>query len=315
MHRAVSSTVESWLSSGRFDIGVSDFLDAAGNFPAHSKTPCILFQQNAESQLWELMAKMESNPIKKLFLAVESAKMKRYERATLGRVRYVVAVSEHDRAQMLEMNPACEITVVPTGVDTGRFKVAPPSLANPPRIVFTGSMDWEPNIDAAAYFCSRVWPRIRQEFPDAVFQIVGRNPAAKVLRLASDSVQVTGTVPAVAEYLEGASVVVVPLRIGGGTRLKIFEAMAMGRAVVSTLIGAEGLDVESGRDILLADDADAFVRAVLLLLRDVPVRRRLENAAVQTAARYNWPNVAAQFAEVLRSLTAKASGAPTAGVR
>jgi glycosyltransferase involved in cell wall biosynthesis len=153
------------------------------------------------------------------------------------------------------------------------------------------------------YFCSQIWPRICNEFPDAIFQIVGRSPFAKVQRLASESIQVTGTVPSVAEYLEKASVVVVPLRIGGGTRLKIFEAMAMGKALVSTSIGAEGLEVESGRDLLLADDAPSFADAVILLLRDAALRRRLEQAAVRLAAQFDWSHVVKQFDEVLSKLT------------
>jgi glycosyltransferase involved in cell wall biosynthesis len=116
-------------------------------------------------------------------------------------------------------------------------------------------------------------------------------------------VHVTGTVPSVAEYLEKASVVIVPLRIGGGTRLKIFEAMAMGKALVSTSIGAEGLEVESGRDLLLADNDSSFADAVLLLLRDAAIRRRIEQSAVQLAAQYDWSRVVKQFAEVLHNLT------------
>jgi len=306
-HRAVGSTLASWLANGRFDAAVCDFLSASGNFPSELKTPCLLFQHNVESSLWQRLAATESHPLLKLSYAIESAKMTRYERATLSRFHHIVAVSEHDREQMLKMDPACEITVVPTGVDTQRFRVAPPAPADPPRIVFTGSMDWEPNIDAVDYFCAQIWPRIRKEYPNAMFQIVGRKPAARVLRLASDSVQVTGTVPSVEEYLEKASVVVVPLRIGGGTRLKIFEAMAMGKALVSTSIGAEGLDIESGRDLLLADEASAFAEAVLLLLRDSGIRRRIEQAAVETAAQYDWSRVAAQFADVLRRVAQPAA--------
>ena len=306
-HPAVQTTVADWLTSGRFDVAVCDFLSASLNFPARLLTPCVLFQHNVESSLWQRMAAVESNPIKKLSFAIESAKMTRYERATLAKFHHVIAVSEYDRQQMLKMNPACEITVVPTGVDTQKFNVAPASTTSAPRVVFTGSMDWEPNIDAVDYFCSEIWPAIRKEFPDAIFQIVGRNPFPKVQRLASESVQVTGTVPSVAEYLERASVVIVPLRIGGGTRLKIFEAMAMGKALVSTSIGAEGLDVESGRDLLLADDSSSFADAVILLLRDAAIRRRLEQAAVQLAAQYDWSRVVKQFAEVLSKLTAGSS--------
>lgn len=288
-------------------MAVCDFLSASLNFPARLPIPCVLFQHNVESSLWQRMVAVESNPLKKLAFAIESSKMTGYERATLGKFHHIIAVSEHDRQQMLQMNLACQITVVPTGVDTQKFKVAPASSTQPPRIVFTGSMDWEPNIDAVDYFCSEIWPAIRKEFPNAIFQIVGRNPFAKVQRLASESVQVTGTVPSVAEYLEKASVVVVPLRIGGGTRLKIFEAMAVGKALVSTSIGAEGLEVESGRDLLLADTASSFADAVLLLLRDSVIRRRVELAAVELAGQYDWSRVVKQFADVLRKVTSASS--------
>lgn len=314
----VQSTIAAWLSSGHFDVAVCDFLSASANFPAKLPIPCVLFQHNVESSLWQRMAATESNPIKKLSFAIESSKMTRYERTTLGRFHTIIAVSEHDRRQMLQMNPACAIVVVPTGVDTQKFKVAPASSAQPPRIVFIGSMDWEPNIDAVDYFCSQVWPAIRKEFPDAIFQIVGRNPFPKVQRWAGESVQVTGTVPSVAEYLEKASVVVVPLRIGGGTRLKIFEAMAMGKAMVSTAIGAEGLEVQSGRDLLVADSAIAFAEAVILLIRDAALRRRIELAAVQLAAQYDWSHVVGQFADVLTSVLrdrapASSSSVPASG--
>ncbi|MGA9526771.1 MAG: glycosyltransferase family 4 protein [Terriglobales bacterium] len=314
-HPKVRARVANWLSSGRCDVAVCDFLSASENFPERLPIPCVLFQHNVESSLWQRMAAVESNPIKKLAFTIESSKMTRYERATLGKFHHIIAVSEHDRQQMLAMNPACEITVVPTGVDTQKFNVAPPSSADPPRIVFTGSMDWEPNIDAVEYFCAQIWPRILAEFPSAVFQIVGRNPFAKVQRLASPSVEVTGTVPSVAQYLEKASVVVVPLRIGGGTRLKIFEAMAMGKAMVSTSIGAEGLAVENGRDLLLADDANAFAGAIILLLRDAAMRHKVEQAAVRLAIQYDWSQVVKQFAAVLRNMmSANSTGVRALGV-
>jgi polysaccharide biosynthesis protein PslH len=306
-HPAVRGWLGKWLPSGRFDAAVCDFLSASENFPERLPIPCVLFQHNVESSLWQRMAAVESNPVKKLAFRIESAKMTRYERATLAKFHHIIAVSEHDRQQMLAMNPACGITVVPTGVDTKKFNVALPSSTEPPRVVFTGSMDWEPNVDAVEYFCEQIWPRIRAEFPTAIFQIVGRSPFAKVQRLASQSVEVTGTVPSVAEYLEKASVVIVPLRIGGGTRLKIFEAMAMGKALISTSIGAEGLAVENGRDLLLADDATSFADAVILLLRDAAMRHKIEQAAVRLAVQYDWSQVVKQFAAVLGQLMSGSS--------
>lgn len=267
----------------------------------------MLFQHNVESSLWQRLATTESHPVKKLVFQIESAKMTRYERASLSKFHHAIAVSEHDRQQLLAMDPSCEITVVPTGVDSAKFSPAPPSQTPPERIVFTGSMDWEPNVDAVEYFCQQIWPRIHSQYPQAIFQVVGRNPHTKIRRLASASVEVTGTVPSVADYLRDATVVVVPLRIGGGTRLKIFEAMAAGKALVATSIGAEGLDVQSGRDLLLADDAPGFSEAVLRLIADASLRRQLEEAAVRLASQYDWSKIVEQFAQVL-SRTAMTAG-------
>ncbi len=298
-HPVVAETVVRHLFSRQFDVAVCDFLSASLNFPRTLPTPTVLFQHNVESSLWRRIASRESHPIKNLAFRIESTKMNSYERAALRRFHHVIAVSESDRQQMLAMQSSCTITVVPTGVDTRRFTVAPPSGGDAPRVVFTGSMDWEPNIDAVEYFSQRIWPGVVGQFPRAVFQIVGRNPPAKVRRLASDSVRVTGTVPSVDEYLRDAAVVVVPLRIGGGTRLKIFEAMAMGKALVSTSIGAEGLELQSGRDLLLADDARAFTEAILLLLRDAGIRRQYEQAAAQLARQNDWSKITLKFTAVL----------------
>jgi glycosyltransferase involved in cell wall biosynthesis len=300
-HPAVTKTIQGWMEEGRFEVAVCDFLSASLNFPQNLLTPTVLFQHNVESSLWKRMAATESNPIKRIAFGIEAAKMSRYEGTALRRFHHIIAVSEHDRQQMLEMDPDAQITVVPTGVDTSKFSVAPASTAKPPRIVFTGSMDWEPNIDAVEYFCQQIWPGILVQFPNAIFQIVGRKPHGKVRRLASPSVQVTGTVPSVADYLRDATVVVVPLRVGGGTRLKIFEAMAMGKAVVSTSIGAEGLEVESGRDLILADDATAFAESILLLLRDAALRHKYEEAAVALASQHDWSRIVLKFSGVLET--------------
>jgi glycosyltransferase involved in cell wall biosynthesis len=300
-HARVRHSVSDLLSGGVVDVAVCDFLSASQNFPRALPTPTVLFQHNVETALWRRMASTESNLIKRLAYRIEAAKMERQERSALGRFRHIVAVSEHDRELMLQMNQRCTISVVPTGVDTEKYAVAPPAQAEPPRIVFTGSMDWEPNIDAIIYFCEQIFPRVLSNYPKAVFQIVGRNPHPKVKRLASDSVHVTGTVPSVADYLHDATVVIVPLRIGGGTRLKIFEAMAVGKAMVSTSVGAEGLSVQSGRDLILADSPTEFADAILLLVRDNAIRREYEHAAAKLAAQFDWSHIAMKFAYVLQN--------------
>ncbi len=303
--RRVRQEVARRLSDDSLDVVVCDFLSASLNFPETLSAPVVLFQHNVETMLWRRMAETEKTPLRKLSYSIEARKMSAYETRTLSRFQHVIAVSDHDRDAMLTLSPGCPITVVPTGVDTEQYQVVPSVSGRPPLIVFTGSMDWEPNIDAMEYFCRDVWPAVLAGFPDARFQIVGRNPHPRVQRLASSSVEVTGTVASVIDYLRTATVVIVPLRIGGGTRLKIFEAMAMAKAMVSTSIGAEGLDVTHGRDVLIADNAQAFADSILLLLRDPQLRRTYEQNAASLAARFDWSQIARRFADVLREASAK----------
>jgi glycosyltransferase involved in cell wall biosynthesis len=211
------------------------------------------------------------------------------------------------------MSAWCEssrITVIPTGVDLTEYKPDFSGRHLAPVVMFVGAMDWEPNVDGVEFFCSEIWPAILKQIPGAKLRVVGRNPVRRVAQRACDTVEVTGRVPAVIDQLRQAAVVIVPLRIGGGTRLKIYEAMGAGKAVVSTSVGAEGLDVHHGREIILADGAREFADAVVMLLRDPEARRRYEQAAAETAARYDWATVAAQFEAVLGSVARHAPCQP-----
>jgi glycosyltransferase involved in cell wall biosynthesis len=241
---------------------------------------------------------------------MEFRKMLAYEKAVVQRFPHVIAVSEHDRRFMSAWVDPSRVTVVPTGVDLRQYQPDFSERELRPIVMFVGAMDWEPNIDAVEFFCKEVWPSVLTQIPQAKFRIVGRNPDKRVQRVAGDSIEVTGRVPAVIDQLREAAVVIVPLRIGGGTRLKIYEAMAAGKAIVSTSVGAEGLDVHHGRDIALADDPKGFAEAVLMLLQNVDVRKRYERAAAELAARYDWPAVAARFEEVLEKVAGQASMPP-----
>lgn len=294
--------VEAWDVSRRFDILICDFLAASLNFPRRLHTPSILFQHNVESILWRRQADTETHPVKRVVYRVESRKMDRYERAAMRRFDHIIAVSDADRRTFSGMVDPSRISVVPTGVDTRAFRPAARVDTPQPTVLFLGSMDWEANIDGVRYFVDDIWPAIRAAVPNARFQVVGRNPAPSVRRLASDHVEIVGTVPSVIEYLHRAAVVVVPLRVGGGTRLKIYEAMAAGKAVVSTSIGAEGLEYHDGRDIVIADEHKAFAASVIRLLRQSDERRKLEDAAVVLASQYDWSVIADQFRRVLTSV-------------
>jgi len=317
-HAPVQKQLQTWFRERRFDVAVCDFLDAAVNFPGSLSIPTVLFQHNVESEIWRRHAATAGNPAKKMMYRMEFRKMLRYERAAVCKFHHVIAVSENDRSLMTRWVDGDRVTVVPTGVDLAHYRPDPAASdanAFAPLITFVGAMDWEPNVDGVEYFCSEVWPAIKAEVPQARFRIVGRNPDRRVQKWASNStntdgdgsIEVTGRVPSIVEHLRQSAVVIVPLRIGGGTRLKIYEAMATGKAVVSTTVGAEGLNVHHGRDIILADDPRSFAQAVIMLIRDPELRRRYEKAAVETAARYDWPAIGERFSEVLQSVAEKKS--------
>ena len=298
----VQARLKACFRERSFDVAVCDFLDAAVNFPRRLAIPTVLFQHNVESEIWRRHALTESNPARRLLYRVEFAKMLRYEQHAVQRFHHVIAVSEHDRRLMSAWVDPSRITVVPTGVDLQRYQPEVSPRAVSPLVMFVGAMDWEPNVDAVEHFCREIWPLVQAGAPAARFRIVGRNPDRRVRRLISSSVEVTGLVPSVLDHLRQAAVVVVPLRIGGGTRLKIYEAMAAGKAVVSTSVGAEGLDVHPGYDVILADDPGAFARAIVMLLGDLDLRRRYELAAAELAAQYDWSAIGDRFAEVLGTL-------------
>jgi len=306
----VRQKIRDWFQERRFDVAICDFLDAAVNFPTELTIPSVLFQHNVESEIWRRHARMESNPLKRQMYAIEFRKMLRYERQAVRKFHHVIAVSEHDRSLMESWVEGSRITVVPTGVDLEQYRPDFSCTPAGPLVVFVGAMDWEPNVDAMEYFCNQIWPSVMAQAPSTKLRIVGRNPGERVQRLASDSVQFTGRVTSVAEHLHDAAVVVVPLRIGGGTRLKIYEAMAAGKAVVSTSVGAEGLDVRHGRDIILADDPRAFADAVLTLLRDENMRQKYQHAAAARAAQYDWSVIGENFGHVLEFICGQFHAAP-----
>ncbi len=315
-HPKVQKQLQSWFREQSFDVAVCDFLDAAVNFPGNLNIPSVLFQHNVESEIWRRHAATAANPAKKMMYQMEFRKMLRYERAAICKFQHVIAVSENDRALMMKWidgrsrhrhsHRSRSDTV------SARLRACRPKSArlHPRRLVtFIGAMDWEPNVDGVEYFCAEVWPLIKAEVPAARFRIVGRNPDRRVQKWASNSnnnngsIEVTGRVQSVLDHLHQSAVVVVPLRIGGGTRLKIYEAMATAKAVVSTTVGAEGLDVHHGRDIMLADNPHSFAQAVIMFLKDHQLRCRYEKAAAETAARYDWPAIGERFSEILQSVT------------
>jgi sugar transferase (PEP-CTERM/EpsH1 system associated) len=305
--RAFERKLRELLNTQTFDLIVCDFLFPAVNLPKTLPCPAVIFTHNVESEIWRRHAETQTSALGRVLYGMQYQRMLRYERRTLARFDGVLAVSEADRETMRRLYPGAirgPVHVVPTGVDTDYYTPAARVNAVSPNnrsMVFTGSMDWLPNEDAMLFFCREILPSIRREEPEATLSIVGRAPTPAVAALAKQAgVIVTGRVEDVRPYVRDASVYLVPLRIGGGTRLKIFEAMAMGKAIVSTTVGAEGLPVTHGKHVWLADEPQAFAQAVVRLMRDVDSRRRLEEAArTLVLDRYDWSAVAGQLEHAL----------------
>ena len=302
---ALEARLRTLCAERAVDVVVCDFLAPSSNVPDSLGVPVILFEHNVESMIWQRHAEVATNPLKKAYFNSQWRRMRRFEAAECRRMHSVIAVSEQD-ANVFRADFGVErVHAVATGVDLEYFTERPAGAAiTPGSMVFTGSMDWMPNEDGMEWFVASVLPQIRAAHPHATLTVVGRNPTSRVraLHAPASGVTVTGSVPDVRPYLESAELFIVPLRVGGGTRLKIYEGMAMGLPTVSTTIGAEGLPLTDGEHIVLADDAQAFARACIAMLANT------ERAAAvgQSGARYvrghcGWDGVARDFAQFCRA--------------
>lgn len=291
------------LGGGGFDLLVCDFIQMALNALGLDAPASLLFQHNVEAEIFARHARGGGSWLRRRYMGLQWHKMRRFEAEAGARFDGAVAVSERD-GEVFEREYGWPLVrVIDTAVDLERFSPAG-TPADTERVVFVGSLDWLPNQDGMRHFVERIWPAIRRARPQATFQIVGRNPGAGMLRLAQvDGVEVAGSVPDVRPYYAGASVVVIPLLVGGGTRLKAYEAMAMGKAVVSTSLGIEGLPVEPGVHYALADDPAAFAAEVVRLLEDRNAAALLgAQARSLVAERFSAETVARQFEAICREV-------------
>ena len=297
----VAPRLRQLIATSKPDVIVCDFVFAAETIPWNTPLPKVLFTHNVETSIWQQHYTLARNPLWKIMCWREYKTMQWFERCCINRADHVLTVSAQDQSVFSEMIDSSRITVIPTGVDVNYFRPSsePPQ---PNTLVFSGAMDWLPNEDGVQYFVKQILPLIRKQMSNVSLCVVGRSPSRRLLALGADhpNVHVTGCVDDVRPYVQSASVYVVPLRIGGGTRLKIFEAMAMGKAIVSTSIGAEGLPVQPGIDIMIADKPEEFARATVHLLEDHNRREALGRAARELVVHgHSWEVVAQDFERVL----------------
>ncbi|MGH9801140.1 MAG: glycosyltransferase, partial [Blastocatellia bacterium] len=266
MRREITRLVE----QNKPDVVVCDFLAPSINVPENPGCATVLFQHNVEAMIWRRHYETQTNPLKRLYLYGQWRKTRALEKAECHRYDHVIAVSQED-SEMIRHDYGVEaVSDVPTGVDTEFFRPQTTAQPEPASLVFTGSMDWLPNVDAINWFCEEVLPLVRAKVPNVKLTVVGRKPGRELLELSErDSlIVVTGRVDDVRPFMENAAAYIVPIRIGGGTRLKIYEAMAMEKPMVSTTVGAEGLQVRDGEELLIADTSVSFADAVARVLAD-----------------------------------------------
>jgi len=294
--------LENLILKERFDCAVVDHLAPTAYFPdlAHA----VFFQHNVETVIWRRHVEHASSPLHRWYLELQASRMIEYEKRVSLEAGHIVAVSRTDADAMRQLFGVTRVSEIPTGVNIEFFLPPEPRPAAGADLVFVGSMDWMPNVDGILWFARDVLPLIRRERPECTVAIVGRTPPPRITALAAQDkrIQVTGTVPDIRPYLWSSLVSIVPLRIGGGTRLKIYEAMAAKIPVVSTAVGAEGLTVNPPHDIRFADTPQDFADRCLDLLACPEDRATVATAAWEMVnANFSWSHVSRCFERILES--------------
>jgi len=298
-NKLVLEKLEKLLRKNQFDVVHVDHLHMAyyGIFAKERfGLPIVLREHNVESTIWERYYREASNLFVKSYARLQFEKVYKYESRIVGDFDRCFAITEKDRERIERMNSRARVSVVPAGVDISYF--CPMDVPMEPySIVSVASMDWPPNVEGILWFTAKIWPLVKQEIPQAAVYVVGKNPPPEIKKLASEEgIVVTGFVDDVREYMARATVLVVPLRTGGGMRIKILNALAMGKAVVSTSVGCEGIDVENNKNIYIADTEEEFAQRIIELLKDKGKREELGGEGLKLVReKYRWERIAEQI--------------------
>jgi len=298
----IKREIEGYLKGNPVDIIICDAVLRALNIPENNKALKILYEHNIESVIVKRYAAKEKNIFKKLFASLEYLKLSKFEKKMWNKFDCSIACSSIDREIMLSYAPEFKVCCINNGVDSVYYH-SNAHVLEKNTLVYTGEIGWHPNEDAIMYFTEKILPIIKKEIPDLKFWIVGNNPSGRIKELAikDRTITVTGFVDDVREFLSKACVYIVPLRIGSGTRLKIFEALSMKKAIVTTSIGCEGIEVENNKHLLIRDNPQEFAEAVLRVLKDEELRNSLgENGRKLIEEKYDWQTVFKDLDKILK---------------
>lgn len=307
-HRELRRVVRRWMNEHPDGVVHADHIHMAPYLGLGRTALRVIDEHNVEARILERLAGKTDRPLARPYIRLQARRMRRWEGRLARQADLVLAVSPEDGEELAAMAPETPVEVIPNGVNLQYFRSGRPEdpdavgqRLDSKRLVFTGSMNWLPNQDAVVFFCESILPLLAKGSdgdPDWQFTIVGLDPPAPVRALADEQVRVTGSVPDVRPYIDEAAIYVVPLRIGGGSRLKILEAFAMGIPVVSTTVGCEGLGVEHGNQLLIADTPEAFAREIERLKNSPHLADKLtQNARTHAQAHFSWVAIGARLTE------------------
>lgn len=292
------------LQKTQFDLVHFDTISLAAYRDEVGQIPKILNHHNIESHLLKRRTLFEKNPLKRLYYALEGSKLERYERTACAEFDTNFTVSELDKERLLQLVPGVRADVMANGVDVDYFNPNGAAVT-PGNLLMASGMNWFPNRDAVLYMCNEIWPLLVAQMPELSWTVVGASPPQEVIDLAARDprVTVTGFVNDVRPYLAQAEIYLCPMRDGGGTRVKILDALAMGKAIVATTMGYEGIDVTPGKNVLVADTPQAFVDQIRRLHSNPELRRSLGQEAHRLAVdSYSWPVIGRRLAAVYQRL-------------
>jgi glycosyltransferase involved in cell wall biosynthesis len=276
--------------------------------------PVVLREHNFEALIYERFARTEPNLLKRLVANIHGRRLKREEVLFLETFDAIAAITNEDATLMRQAAPHAKVRVIPAGVDTEYFKPSERE-ENPDSILWIGSLAWDPNYDAVRFFLTSIFPPILKTRPEATFDIVG-SESQRVMKLAArfgDKVRLLGQVPDIRDYLARSAVLVVPLRIGGGMRLKLLDFFSSGKAVVATSIAAEGNLAHDAIEVLIRDEPHSFATAIFELMTNRELRHRLGDSARKLVMQeYDWKKIGEDFTTLYGSVLTMRSGRPLA---
>jgi sugar transferase (PEP-CTERM/EpsH1 system associated) len=302
--RTMERSVRKYAAEHSFDLVEIGTIALANFAKLVPDLPRLMVHHNIESELLLRRSRNLKGILAKMYVALQGHKLRRFERKACSYFDHHTTVSERDKQTLQKMYPGTMVTVVPNGVDTNYFKPIDTQI-DEDSLIFIGGMSWLPNLDAMIYLIRDIWHLIQAREPNTSMNLIGRMPSKEILKFSrsNPSFKTLGFVDDVRPYMAKTAVYVVPIRVGGGTRLKILDAMAMGKAIVSTTIGCEGIDVTDGKDIIIADKPADFAEKTVELLRNRKLREQLGRNARRTAEDvYSWEKIAPKLEQVYEEL-------------